>query len=182
MDVSLANTVFSYASPVCSTTSSQQPITSHVADINTPIIDVESSPSCSTRVNSILDSAAVIDNNVITNAIRAMASSITDINAKIAAMERTQSSFNATATDYFKRPGALENKVDSLDRGNVAQIRASHDALATARPAEREYINDQLRVVGMPRADLNVVQRAFKELAARLRISVPTDAVTAVRP
>lgn len=178
----LANTVFSCASPVYTTTSSSQPIISQAVNLNTPNTSIVSRPSCSDRVNTILVDAAVIDNNVIADAIRAMANSIIDSSARISAMEKSPSSFTATASEYFKRTAALENRVDVLDRGNAAQIRASRDALASARAAERVYVSDQLRVVEMPRADLNVVQRAFKKIAAKFSISIPVDSVTAVRP
>lgn len=151
-------------------------------NLNTSNALIESRPSCDDRVNTILDSAAVIDNNVIADAIKAMANSITDSSVEISAMEKAQSTFTATATRYFKKSAALESRVEVLDRGNAAQIRASRDALATARAAERGYVSDQLHVVGMPRADLNVVQHASKEIAAKFGIPVPTDSDTAVRP
>lgn len=152
---------------------------------NTPIAMPVIRSSCSDDVNAILNASAVIDCNVIADAIRLMATSDSDTNSRIIAMEREQKAFHASTTTYFARTAALESKVErmepNLNNMTSLQERTTRDALTTARAAERGYVSDQVKMSGLPDNDLDTLKRVVQALGEKFGFEVGPEAVTAVR-
>lgn len=149
---------------------------------NTPTNVSMSAPNCSEEVEAIFEGAGNIDNSMIADAIKAMARSATDTNMRIQNVEKDQRAFQGQTVEYFKRTATLEIQVKNLNDASSAQNRVARDARCIARAAELGYASDQIKVTGLPMAEIETVQRVIQGIVRICGVDVNLDVVTAVRP
>lgn len=178
----VANSVASLSTTTAPTSYMVSPIASTSTVVNPPSSPSLVRPACDQEVKAIFDNAKSIDVTVLADAILALSRSSADTNSRIVTIEKDQKTFHANTQTYFARTAALEKKVESLETSSVAQNRMARDALATSRAAERGYVSDQVKIVGLPQSDTQTVQRAVKAVLANFGVFIELDTVTAVRP